>query len=71
MSANDKNQNLTNLASPKISTKIIEVSDDFFGKASRMIDDKDPVFIEDKYDEHGKWMDGRVKDAEMVGMIGP
>ena len=58
MSANDKNQNLTNLASPKIGTKIIEVSDDFFGKASRMIDDKDPVFIEDKYDEHGKWMDG-------------
>jgi len=58
MSTNDKNQNLTNLASPKIGTKIIEVSDDFFGKASRMIDDKDPVFIEDKYDEHGKWMDG-------------
>ncbi|MDC1066895.1 allantoicase [Alphaproteobacteria bacterium] len=58
MSANDKNQNLTNLASPKIGTKIIEVSDDFFGKASRMIDDKVPVFIEDKYDEHGKWMDG-------------
>ena len=29
MSANDKNQNLTNLASPKIGTKIIEVSDDF------------------------------------------
>ena len=58
MSTNDKYQNLTNLASPKIGTKIIEVSDDFFGKASRMIDDKDPVFIEDKYDEHGKWMDG-------------
>ncbi len=58
MDANNKNQNLTNLASPKIGTKIIEVSDDFFGKASRMLDDKEPVFIEDKYDEHGKWMDG-------------
>ena len=58
MSTNDINQNLTNLASPKIGTKIIEVSDDFFGKASRMLDDKAPVFIEDKYDEHGKWMDG-------------
>ena len=30
MSANNKNQNLTNLASPIIGTKVIEVSDDFF-----------------------------------------
>ncbi len=58
MSTNNKHQNLTNLASPKIGTKIIEVSDDFFGEASRMLNDKEPVFIEDKYDEHGKWMDG-------------
>ena len=58
MSTYNKNQNLTNLASPKIGTKIIEVSDDFFGEASRMLGDKEPVFIEDKYDEHGKWMDG-------------
>ena len=58
MSKNNKSQNLTNLASPKIGTKIVEVSDDFFGEASRMLDDKEPVFIEDKYDEHGKWMDG-------------
>ena len=71
MSINDINQNLTNLASPKIGTKIIEVSDDFFGEASRMLDDIEPVFIEDKYDEHGKWMmDGRVKEEEMVAMIG-
>ena len=58
MNTNDKNQILTNLASPKIGTKVIEVTDDFFGEASRMLDDKEPVFIEDKYDEHGKWMDG-------------
>ena len=58
MSTNNINQNLTNLASPKIGTKIIQVSDDFFGEASRMLDDKEPIFIEDKYDEHGKWMDG-------------
>ncbi len=58
MTSNDQNQILTNLASPKIGTKIIGVSDDFFGAASRMLDDKEPVFIKDKYDEHGKWMDG-------------
>ena len=45
MDANNKNQNLTNLASPKIGTKIIEVSDDFFGEASRMLDDKEPCLL--------------------------
>ncbi len=34
MSTNNINQNLTNLASPKIGTKIIEVSDDFLQRAS-------------------------------------
>ncbi len=55
------NQNilkLVNLASPKLGTKIIDFSDDFFGDVSRMLNDKEPVFIEDKYDDHGKWMDG-------------
>ena len=56
----DKNnsQTLVNLASPKMGTKILNVSDDFFGAAIRMLNDKEPVFIEDKFDEHGKWMDG-------------
>ena len=49
---------LVNLASPKLGTKIIDFSDDFFGDVSRMLNDKKPVFIEDKYDDHGKWMDG-------------
>ena len=39
-------------------TKILSVSDEFFGEAIRMLSDKEPVFIEDKFDEHGKWMDG-------------
>ena len=56
----DKNnsQTLVNLASPKMGTKILSVSDEFFGEAIRMLSDKEPVFIEDKFDEHGKWMDG-------------
>ncbi len=49
---------LVNLGSPKLGTKIIDFSDDFFGDVSRMLNDKEPVFIEDKYDDHGKWMDG-------------
>ncbi|MCG8492995.1 MAG: allantoicase, partial [Sneathiellales bacterium] len=33
-------------------------TDDFFADKSRLIDPKDPVFIDDKYDDNGKWMDG-------------
>ena len=47
-----------NLASPKAGAKIIDVSDDFFAKCDRMLNDTDPIFIDDKYDDHGKWMDG-------------
>ena len=55
---NNQTPTLVNLASPKMGTKIISVSDEFFGEATRMLDDKEAVFIEDKYDSHGKWMDG-------------
>lgn len=47
-----------NLASPRIGAEIISVSDDFFAPAPRMLAESDPVFIADKYDDHGKWMDG-------------
>ena len=54
-----KNKNYyINLASPKLGTKILSCSDDFFGDVSRMLKDTKPKFIEDKYDDHGKWMDG-------------
>jgi allantoicase len=58
MTINNTIQGLVNLASPKMGTKILAFSDDFFGEVSRMLNDKDPIFIEDKYDNHGKWMDG-------------
>ena len=47
-----------NLASPKTGAEIIDVSDDFFAKCDRMLNDSEPIFIDDKYDDHGKWMDG-------------
>ena len=58
MTINNSIQGLVNLASPKMGTKILAFSDDFFGEVTRMLNDKDPIFIEDKYDNHGKWMDG-------------
>ena len=58
MTKNNLIQGLVNLASPKMGTKILAFSDDFFGEVTRMLNDKEPIFIEDKYDNHGKWMDG-------------
>ena len=51
-------QQLTNLADDRIGAKIIDCSDDFFAEAKRMLQFTSPVFVEDKFDEHGKWMDG-------------
>ena len=46
------------LAQPRLGAKVIEASDDFFAPKERLIKAGEPVFIPDKYDEHGKWMDG-------------
>jgi allantoicase len=37
---------------------VIETTDDFFAPGERLIDPAVPVFIPDRYDDHGKWMDG-------------
>jgi allantoicase len=47
-----------NLASPRLGAEVISASDEFFAPRERLIRDDDPVFIPDKYDDHGKWMDG-------------
>ena len=47
-----------NLASPQRGAAICTVSDEFFAPAKRMLSGQAPVFIPDRYDQHGKWMDG-------------
>lgn len=49
---------LVNLAMPELGAAIVSVSDDFFAPAKRMLSADEPVFIPDRFDEHGKWMDG-------------
>src|SRR5262245_43178708 len=49
---------MVNLASPRLGSKTVAVSDDFFAPAKRMLADGPAIFIPDKYDNHGKWMDG-------------
>ncbi len=46
------------LAQPRLGSRVVYVTDEFFGAKERLIDPKTPVFIPDKYDDHGKWMDG-------------
>lgn len=46
------------LEQPRLGTRVTFATDEFFGAKERLIDPADPVFIDDKYDDHGKWMDG-------------
>ena len=50
--------NNINLVSPVLGSKIYQFSDQFFGKASRLIKDEKPIFKDGVYDSNGKWMDG-------------
>lgn len=54
----DQADKYINLAAPEVGGAICSVSDEFFAPAKRMLDVKDPVFIPDLFDQHGKWMDG-------------
>ncbi|MGB1257859.1 MAG: allantoicase [Thiolinea sp.] len=47
-----------NLADPRLGAEAIYATDDFFADKNRMLKAEPAVFIEGKYDENGKWMDG-------------
>jgi len=46
------------LAQPRLGSEVVYATDDFFGDRSRLISPAEPVWIEGKFDENGKWMDG-------------
>ncbi len=46
------------LEQPRLGTRVTFASDDFFGAKERLIEPAEPVFIADRYDDNGKWMDG-------------
>jgi allantoicase len=47
-----------NLADSRLGAAVIDVTDEFFAPAQRLLDPAPAAFIAGKYDEHGKWMDG-------------
>ncbi len=46
------------LEQPRLGTRVIFATNDFFADKSRLIEPAEPVFVADKYDGDGKWMDG-------------
>ena len=46
------------LEQPRLGTRVTFATDEFFAAKERLINAEEPVFIDDKYDDHGKWMDG-------------
>lgn len=50
--------NLTNLAATRLGSEVVYATDDFFADKARLLKPEAPVFIEGKYDDNGKWMDG-------------
>ena len=58
MSTQHPFQGWINLAEPRLGAKVVSATDEFFAAKERLIQSPAPIFIADKYDDHGKWMDG-------------
>ena len=58
MPMTDSNLKYSNLVDPDLGGAVIQVSDDFFAAAKRMLSPSEPEFHPDLFDENGKWMDG-------------
>jgi allantoicase len=51
-------QRYINLADPRLGAKALFATDEFFAAKERMLNPEPAIFIPDKYDKNGKWMDG-------------
>ncbi|HKS09090.1 MAG TPA: allantoicase [Pyrinomonadaceae bacterium] len=49
---------LIDLASEKVGGAVLVANDDFFAPKENLLKASDPIFIEGKYTDRGKWMDG-------------
>jgi allantoicase len=52
------NSKWINLAEERLGSKVLFATDDFFAEKENLIKPGRGIFIEDKYTENGKWMDG-------------
>ncbi len=58
MSVIEKLNKFVNLAQPRLGSKVLSVTDDFFAEKEGLIKPEPPKFIEGKFTDRGKWMDG-------------
>jgi allantoicase len=49
---------LADLAAERLGGAVIEANDDFFAPKENLVKESKPVFIEGKFTDRGKWMDG-------------
>ena len=49
---------LVNLAQRSLGAEVLSATDDFFAEKESLLNSAEPVFIEDKFTDRGKWMDG-------------
>jgi allantoicase len=49
---------LVDLASQRLGGRVLEANDEFFAPKENLLKPSKPVFIEGKYTDRGKWMDG-------------
>ena len=49
---------LIDLASEKVGGAVLVANDDFFAPKENLLKTSDPIFIEGRYTDRGKWMDG-------------
>ena len=49
---------LIDLASERLGGAVLLTNDDFFAEKENLVKASSPIFVEDKYTDRGKWMDG-------------
>ncbi|MGH9411516.1 MAG: allantoicase, partial [Vicinamibacterales bacterium] len=49
---------LLDLASVRLGGQVVAANDEFFASKDNLVKPESPIFIPDKYTDHGKWMDG-------------
>jgi allantoicase len=54
----DLRRRYVDLAQPRLGSQVVYATDDFFADKARLIAPEPPAWIEGKYDDNGKWMDG-------------
>lgn len=54
----DLRRQYVDLAQPRLGSEVVYATDDFFADKARLISPAPPLWVEGKYDDNGKWMDG-------------